>query len=64
MVLDAGETAGSGAGMQFGVTRQKKAIGRVRVVDVRDEIAGAVVEEVQNGLYPRKGDAVVLWSGN
>ena len=63
VVLDAGGADGIMAGMQFSIVRQKKVIGRVRVVDVREEIAGAVVENAGPGKYPRKGDVAVLWNG-
>ncbi|MFH0881056.1 MAG: hypothetical protein V2A34_15180 [Lentisphaerota bacterium] len=63
VVLDVGGVEGIKAGMRFSVMRQSKIVGRVRVVDVRDQIAGAVVEDILPGKNPRKGDQAVMWSG-
>jgi len=50
VVMNLGSKQGVKIGMPFQVTRQGKYIGNVRVVDVRDKIAGAVIQN----LYSEK----------
>jgi len=48
VVANVGETHGVKIGMPFRVLREGKTIANVRVVDVRDRISGAVVNELNN----------------
>jgi len=48
VVANVGETHGVKIGMPFKVLREGKAIANVRVVDVRDRISGAVVNQLEN----------------
>jgi hypothetical protein len=60
VVLDAGSSKGVRPGMRFSVVRDDRAVARVRAVDVRERIAGAIVEEAEPGRYPGKGDRIVV----
>jgi hypothetical protein len=60
VVLDAGSEAGVKPGMIFSVLRGQAVIARVRAVDVRGRIAGTVMDFVEKGSYPAKGDRAVL----
>jgi hypothetical protein len=60
VVLSGGGSQGMKPGLRFTVVRDRKAIGRVRTIDVRSKIAGAVVEETSEGTFPEKGDRVIL----
>jgi hypothetical protein len=46
VVINLGSKQGVREGMPFQVVRGEKIIGRVRVVDVREKIAGAVVQDL------------------
>jgi hypothetical protein len=48
VVVNAGSRQGVTAGMQFQVTRDNHIIGSVRVVDVREKIAGAIIESLSS----------------
>jgi hypothetical protein len=48
VVVNAGSRQGVTTGMQFQVTRDNHIIGSVRVVDVREKIAGAIVESLSS----------------
>jgi hypothetical protein len=48
VVANIGSKQGVTAGMQFQVTRDNHIIGTVRVVDVREKIAGAVIESLSS----------------
>jgi hypothetical protein len=61
VVLAAGAAAGVKPGMQFAVMRDERLVARVRASDVRDAIAGAVVEELEKDDFPEKGDRVIIW---
>ncbi|MBU0678054.1 MAG: hypothetical protein KJ626_08035 [Verrucomicrobia bacterium] len=63
VVLDKGGEAGIRHGMVFGVVRGESVIGRIKVADVRDNIAGAEIEHVEEGAFPVPGDRVVLLPG-
>ena len=60
VVLDQGARQGVRYGLPLTVTRDRRRIGRIRVVDVRERIAGAAVEETARGDYPQTGDRAVL----
>jgi hypothetical protein len=62
VVLNAGRRQGIRPGLQFTVMREARAIARVRVINVRAMIAGAVLQKV-NGSYPRAQDRAVLVTG-
>ncbi len=61
-VISGGARSGMKAGMVFHVLREDRAIGRLRLVDVRDTIAGGLVEQMEKGGFPEVGDRVVLSS--
>jgi hypothetical protein len=61
VVLDAGGRQGVRAGMVLMILRNDRPLARVRVVDVRRRVAGAVVEELLSGSpYPGPGDRLVV----
>jgi hypothetical protein len=61
LVLDAGARQGVRAGLVLMVMREKRSLARVRVVDVRRRVAGAVIEDLLPGApYPGPGDRLVL----
>ncbi len=61
VVMDAGARQGVRAGMVLMAVRGSKSLARVRVVDVRRRVAGAVIEEVLPGSpYPGPGDRLVV----
>ncbi len=61
LVMDTGARQGVRAGMVLMVMREKRSLARVRVVDVRRRVAGAVIEELLSGApYPGPGDRLVL----
>jgi len=59
VVLDRGARLGLVPGMTFNVLREDAYIGRVRVVDVREGIAGATVEVLAGEGFPAVGDRVI-----
>ena len=61
VVLAAGESAGVKPGMRFAVMRDRRLVARVRASDVREAIAGAVVEELEKDDFPVKGDRAIVW---
>ena len=48
VVMNLGSKQGVKVGMPFQVIRGEKIVGSVRVVDVRDKIAGAVVQNLSS----------------
>ena len=58
-VLDAGQAAGVEPGVSFAVVREGRVVTRLRVVDVRERIAGAV-QEGTGPLAVQRGDRAVL----
>ena len=60
VVLDAGRASGLKQGMLLYALRGEKPGARLRVVDVRERITGAVIEEILGAGSPEKGDRVVL----
>lgn len=60
VALGAGRKSGIRNGMVFAVIRGEKMISRIRVVDVRSAVAGAVIEKTETGKFPEKGDRVLL----
>jgi len=48
VVLNVGRNQGVQSGMPFGVWRGNRKLGTLRVVDVRDRIAGAVIQEFES----------------
>ena len=57
VVLNVGREAGTRVGMPFLILRGDRLIGRVRVVEVRRRVCGAVIEQVEKGVTPAAGDA-------
>jgi hypothetical protein len=60
VAVDAGTAAGVQLGLVFHVFRGDQWIARVRVEEVRERIAGAVIEHVRKGDAPVPGDRVAL----
>ena len=60
VAVGAGRRQGVAAGMVFAVMHGDRAVARVRVVDVRPTVAGAVLERRELGAFPEKGDRVLL----
>lgn len=61
VVADAGARQGMQAGLVLMVMRGDRPLARVRVVDVRRRVAGAVVEKRESGDgYPEPGDRLVV----
>ena len=63
VILDGGRRDGLRPGLQFAVIEKGQAVARVRVVDVRTAVAGAVVQEDSLG-FPRVLDRAVLATGS
>ena len=59
VAVDLGERDGMRYGLPMTVIRDGRPVARVRVVDVRERMAGAVVEDTSAGAYPREGDRAV-----
>ena len=60
VILDQGARQGVRYGLPLTVMRDRRRVARIRVVDVRERIAGAAVEETARGDYPQTGDRAVL----
>ena len=60
VILDQGARQGVRYGLPLTVLRERRRVARLRVVDVRERIAGAAVEETARGDYPQTGDRAVL----
>jgi len=60
VILDQGARQGVRYGLPLTVMRGHRRVARIRVVDVRERIAGAVVEETARGDTPQTGDRAAL----
>lgn len=60
VILDQGARQGVRYGLPLTVMRGRRRVARIRVVDVRERIAGAAVEETARGDYPQTGDRAAL----
>ena len=60
VVIDQGARQGVRYGLPLTVLRDRKRVARIRVVDVRERVAGAAVEETARGDHPQIGDRAVL----
>lgn len=60
VAIDQGRRDGVRHGLTLTVFRGRRKVAKVRVVDVRERIAGAAVEEAAAGDYPQSGDRAVL----
>jgi len=60
VILDQGARQGVRYGLPLTVMRGRRRVARIRVVDVRERIAGAVVEETARGDTPQTGDRAAL----
>jgi cell shape-determining protein MreC len=58
VVLNAGRQQGVRVGMPFVVLRGDRVVARVKVLEVRRQISGALVEQVDNGFNLQVGDHV------
>jgi hypothetical protein len=61
-VVSGGRMAGLRVGMRFAVMREDRMIGMIRLVDVRERIAGGLMETMETDRRPRAGDRVILSS--
>lgn len=59
-VVSGGMRAGMKPGMRFSVIRNDEAIAEIRLVDVREVIAGGMVEAMNDERLPEAGDRLVL----
>jgi hypothetical protein len=59
MILDIGAESGVKSGMQFSLVQEGQGIGRVRVIDVRSVLSGAVVEILKDTEKPLRGIRVI-----
>ena len=59
VVFGAGNDRDVKKGMPLACMRGEKVIARLRVVEVRERMTGAVIEEVVGSVNPEKGDRVV-----
>ena len=64
LVVNAGARHGLRSGMAFMAVREDRTLARVVVVDVRTDVAGAVVEDLETGAYPMPGDRLVMLVGS
>ncbi len=60
VVLDAGVRQGLRLNVEYRVVRNEAIIAQLRVVDIRETIAGALVEKMSHQGLPRIGDAAIL----
>lgn len=60
IVANVGSTHGVKVGMPFRVMRGEKAVGLVRVVDVRENIAGALIQSLSDKEQIKSGDRLVV----
>jgi len=60
VVLNIGRDGEARVGMPLVVWRGDRPIGRVRVVEVRRRVCGAVIEQVEPGVTPAAGDAAAV----
>lgn len=61
LVLNVGRTAGARIGMTFRLVRGERPFGRAILSDVRDDVAGAFIESLDNrDEQARVGDAAIL----
>jgi hypothetical protein len=60
VILSGGARQGMKPGMQFMAMRGASGIARVRIVDVRKTISGAVIEKLESGTYPERNDRLVM----
>lgn len=61
VVLDGGLAAGLRPGLTLGLVRDDQVVARVRTVDVRERITGALIEALTTDAYPEPGDRAVIW---
>lgn len=63
VVLDVGAEQGARVGMAFVLTRGDREIARVRVVETRRRICGALIEKMQSNVTVTAGDAASVTKG-
>jgi hypothetical protein len=61
VVLEGGRADGLKAGLMLAVLQGDEVVAKVRVVDVREEIAGARIVRVLGDGYPQPGNRAVIW---
>lgn len=61
-VVSGGQRVGMKVGMRFYVLREEKMIARLRLIDVREQVAGGLIERVEKNVFPEEGDRLVLSS--
>jgi hypothetical protein len=59
-VISGGLRAGMKVGMKFSVVRDNETLAVVRLIEVRDNIAGGLIEKVEKNRFPIAGDRLVL----
>lgn len=63
-ILNVGRRNGVRPGIRMAVVQKDKSVAALRVVDVRAGIAGAVIENVGRGVYPKTGDRLIVAKGS
>lgn len=61
-VVSGGSRAGMKPGMRFYVLREDRMIAQLMLVDVREQVAGGLIERAEKGEFPEKGDRLILSS--
>lgn len=61
--LDKGSRQGIQPGAVFAVLRGDRIVAELETVDVREKVAGAVIVNVQSGMFPEPGDRLMRIAG-
>ncbi len=61
-VVSGGSRAGMKPGMRFYVLREDRMIAQLMLVDVREQVAGGLIERAEKGEFPEEGDRLILSS--
>lgn len=61
-VVSGGSRSGMKTGMRFAVMSENEFVGELRIVEVRDQIAGGLMENLVKGRMPQVGDRLILSS--
>ena len=59
-VVSGGFRAGMKVGMKFSVVRDDETVAIIRLIDIRDSVAGGLIEKSDDGRFPHEGDRLVL----
>jgi hypothetical protein len=59
-VVSGGMRAGMKVGMRFHILREERIIAQLRLIDVRETVAGGLIERVEKNVFPESGDRLIL----